>query len=49
VGLVIACYRIAHDGWANEQAFQEASALGPGPIWTLPEPPQIPSHGSVTT
>jgi hypothetical protein len=28
VGLVIACYRMAHDGWTNEQAFQEASDLG---------------------
>jgi hypothetical protein len=31
VCLVIACYRMAHDGWTNEQAFQEASALGHGP------------------
>jgi len=24
LGLVIACYRIAHDHWTNEEAFQEA-------------------------
>jgi protein tyrosine/serine phosphatase len=25
VGVVIACYRIAHDGWTNEQAMEEAT------------------------
>jgi tyrosine-protein phosphatase SIW14 len=25
VGVVIACYRMAHDGWTNDQALQEAS------------------------
>lgn len=28
VGLVIACYRMAHDHWTNEQAFAEARRLG---------------------
>lgn len=28
VGLVIACYRIAHDHWSNEQALDEARHLG---------------------
>lgn len=29
-GAVIACYRIAHDGWRREQALQEAKSLGMG-------------------
>lgn len=28
VGLVIACYRIAHDHWTNQQALAEASRMG---------------------
>jgi protein tyrosine phosphatase (PTP) superfamily phosphohydrolase (DUF442 family) len=27
-GTVIACYRIAHDGWTNRKALQEAKADG---------------------
>jgi protein tyrosine phosphatase (PTP) superfamily phosphohydrolase (DUF442 family) len=27
-GTVIACYRIAHDGWGNQQALAEAKSLG---------------------
>jgi tyrosine-protein phosphatase SIW14 len=28
LGMVIACYRIAHDHWTNQQAYQEASHDG---------------------
>jgi len=35
VGTLIACYRIAHDHWSNEQAFQEACALGLSPLEIL--------------
>ncbi len=28
VGLVMACYRMMHDNWTNEQAMDEACALG---------------------
>jgi tyrosine-protein phosphatase SIW14 len=28
VGMVIACYRIAHDGWTNQQALAEARRVG---------------------
>ncbi len=31
-GTVIACYRIAHDGWKREQALQEAKSLGMGSV-----------------
>jgi len=31
-GTVIACYRIAHDGWGRQQALKEAKSLGMG--WT---------------
>jgi protein tyrosine/serine phosphatase len=27
-GVVIACYRIRHDGWSNQQALDEAKKLG---------------------
>jgi protein tyrosine/serine phosphatase len=27
-GTVIACYRIAHDGWRNRQALEEARTFG---------------------
>lgn len=27
-GTVVACYRISHDGWKNEQALKEAKAFG---------------------
>jgi tyrosine-protein phosphatase SIW14 len=29
-GTVIACYRIAHDGWQNQRALQEAKSYGMG-------------------
>jgi uncharacterized protein (TIGR01244 family) len=29
-GAVIACYRIKHDGWARQQALQEAKSFGMG-------------------
>jgi uncharacterized protein (TIGR01244 family) len=31
-GAVIACYRIAHDGWSSKQALSEAKSFGMG--WT---------------
>lgn len=31
-GAVIACNRIAHDGWRNQQALQEAKPFGMGPL-----------------
>jgi tyrosine-protein phosphatase SIW14 len=31
-GTAIACYRIAHDHWSNEQALAEAKALGMNPL-----------------
>jgi protein tyrosine/serine phosphatase len=31
-GTVIACYRIAHDGWDNRKAFDEAIANGLGAV-----------------
>jgi protein tyrosine/serine phosphatase len=27
-GAVIACYRIAHDGWSSKQALNEAKSFG---------------------
>ena len=27
-GTVVACYRIAHDGWDNQKALQEAKSFG---------------------
>lgn len=35
VGLVIACYRIAHDHWTNQQALAEARHLGLNPLEVL--------------
>lgn len=32
VGVLIACYRMAHDHWTNEQAYQEARQLGLSPL-----------------
>jgi protein tyrosine/serine phosphatase len=35
VGLLIACYRIAHDHWTNEQALAEACRYGLSPLEVL--------------
>ncbi len=35
VGMVIACYRIAHDHWTNEQALKEARLDGINPLEVL--------------
>jgi tyrosine-protein phosphatase SIW14 len=35
VGLVIACYRIAHDHWTNERALKEANLDGINPLEVL--------------
>jgi protein tyrosine/serine phosphatase len=35
VGLVIACYRIAHDHWTNERALKEARMDGISPLEVL--------------
>jgi tyrosine-protein phosphatase SIW14 len=35
VGMVIACYRIAHDHWTNEQALKEANLDGISPLEVL--------------
>lgn len=35
VGLVIACYRIAHDHWTNRQALEEARSQGISPFEVL--------------
>ena len=31
-GAVVACYRIAHDHWSNDQALEEAKAYGMSPM-----------------
>jgi protein tyrosine/serine phosphatase len=52
-GTVIACYRIAHDGWDNRKAFDEAIANGLGAVdvgmrrYILNyRPPATNNHGS---
>jgi tyrosine-protein phosphatase SIW14 len=35
VGMVIACYRIAHDDWTNERALEEARHRGLNPLELL--------------
>ena len=35
VGVLIACYRMAHDGWTNQQAFQEACKERLSPLEVL--------------
>ena len=35
VGLLIACYRIAHDHWTNEEALAEACRYGLSPLEIL--------------
>ena len=32
MGLVIACYRIAHDHWTNDKALEEAKTYGLHPL-----------------
>jgi len=31
-GAVVACYRIAHDHWSNDQALEEAKSYGMSPL-----------------
>jgi len=52
VGLVIACYRIAHDHWTNEQALNEARLHGINPLEVLMrsyirhfDPSKLPEYG----